>query len=286
MDWWLALIPLLLSMGVVYFTIFQALRHLLRNHPFWFFAVLIFIAPFGFILSQVSGPLELVWVLTLTPFYGVFVLFFVATTWMIRFYCFTFAILIVMNFLLRRGTLNQQKELQNYEPFWEAHRRTLTVRKILKPGLRFKKIVKTKMIFIKKYWAVLAAISLMLFVASTFVTFNLVRNPTYDQAMQFVFSDKTDNHTYAVSEYNCANFSADFQANARRAGFDCGYVTLFFADNSIHALDCFNTTDRGTIYVEPQTDELVTLAVGEVYTGAIWNLQGQNTTVIGFSVKW
>jgi hypothetical protein len=191
-----------------------------------------------------------------------------------------------MDFLLRRRTLNQQNELQTYEPFWQAHRSTLTIGKVLKPGLSFKKTLKTKMIFIKKYWTVLAAISLMLILASTFVSFNLLKNPTYAQAMQFVFSDKTDSQAYVVSEYNCANFSADFQANARRAGFDCGYVTLFFTDSSIHALDCFNTTDRGTIYVEPQTDELVTLAVGEVYTGAIWNLQGQNVTVIGFSVKW
>jgi hypothetical protein len=47
-------------------------------------------------------------------------------------------------------------------------------------------------------------------------------------------------------------------------GYRCGFVYIEFGD-SAHAIACFNTTDSGLIYVEPQTDEIVTIAIGQQY---------------------
>ncbi|NIR87792.1 hypothetical protein GWO13_09665 [Candidatus Bathyarchaeota archaeon] len=65
-----------------------------------------------------------------------------------------------------------------------------------------------------------------------------------------------------------------------KARYRCGYVLVYFPatghlktlidrPNSItnwsHALNCFNTTDCGLIFVEPQEDEIVVLECGKPY---------------------
>jgi hypothetical protein len=49
-----------------------------------------------------------------------------------------------------------------------------------------------------------------------------------------------------------------------KAGYRFGFVYTEFWD-SAHAIACFDTTDNGLIYVEPQTDEIVSVSVGQPY---------------------
>jgi uncharacterized protein YlxW (UPF0749 family) len=92
-----------------------------------------------------------------------------------------------------------------------------------------------------------------------------IRDPTYDEAIAFINSDKTDENGY-TSDYVCYDFTADFNSNAFQTGYRCGFVYIEFSD-SAHAITCFNTTDRGIIYIEPQNDEILTLAIGQSYLG-------------------
>ncbi len=108
MDWFLAIVPVLLSIGLVYFSIFQMLRYLFRKHRIWFFAFIILMTPYAFVLVQASNALDVLWMLVLTPFYGVFVMLLVATTTIIRFYCSAFAALAILEFLL------QHRKMVNY----------------------------------------------------------------------------------------------------------------------------------------------------------------------------
>ncbi len=289
MDLWLALVPFLLSIGLVYFALFQVLRHLFRRHPLLFVSIMIIMAPFGFVLAQVSSVLDLLWVLSLTPFYGVFILFIVSTTWMVRFYCSAFAVLMVVDFLFRMRTSGfpQRPDLLR-ETSWRKILKTDTFEVGKQRSFR-KGFGRIRLVFsrgVRRYWTLAAAVILMASVAATLVSGSHPRNPTYSEAIQFIASDNTDNHLYATGNYTCANFADDFQTNALRAGYNCGYVTVFFPDGGGHALNCFNTTDRGIVYVEPQTDEVVTLNVGEVYAGSAWNLQVENATIAGFSTRW
>jgi len=102
-----------------------------------------------------------------------------------------------------------------------------------------------------------------------------IRDPTYDEAIAFINSDKTDENEY-TSNYVCYDFTADFNSNAFQAGYRCGFVYIEFTD-SAHAIVCFNTTDMGLIYIEPQSDKIVTLTIGQTYLdyvivdlGIIW----------------
>jgi hypothetical protein len=102
-----------------------------------------------------------------------------------------------------------------------------------------------------------------------------IRDPTYQEALQFTYSDQTDKNQYGQS-YTCINFADDFVNKAMIAGYRCGYVTIEFPEIN-HAIVCFNTTDNGSIFIEPQNDELVTLATGQSYLGR---------TILGFSITW
>lgn len=288
MDWWLALVPLIISIGVIYFTLCEALRYLFLKHSFWFIAVVILIAPFSFVLAQVSSLLELVWVLALTPFYGVYILSLVATTWIIRFYCSAYAVLIIADFLLKhRAEFRPRTNVEGFESYWKKHLRTSAFpAKTEKIGNSYTKVRLGFSSGLKKSWTLSLAAALLLAVAFTFVSANVPRNTTYIEAIQFISEDRTDNNLYVTGEYVCANFSADFQSNALKTGLNCGVVTVFFADGTNHALNAFNTTDMGLVYVEPQTDQVGQLTVGEVYFGLVTNLQSENTTIAGFSISW
>jgi len=92
-----------------------------------------------------------------------------------------------------------------------------------------------------------------------------IRDPTYDEAIAFINSDETDENVY-TPDYVCYDFTADFNTNAFQLGYRCGFVYIEFTD-SAHAIACFNTTDGGLIYIEPQNDKIVDIAVGQPYLG-------------------
>jgi hypothetical protein len=102
-----------------------------------------------------------------------------------------------------------------------------------------------------------------------------LRDPTYIGALQFIRSDETDRNQYNQS-YRCTNFADDFMNNAFRAGYRCGYVTIEFPEIN-HVIVCFNTSDNGLIFIEPQSDEIVALATGKPYLGRM---------VLRFSITW
>jgi hypothetical protein len=102
-----------------------------------------------------------------------------------------------------------------------------------------------------------------------------LRDPTYEEAVQFIRSDQTDKNQYNQS-YTCINFANDFRNNALNEGYRCGYVAIEFAETS-HAIVCFNTSDNGLIFIEPQSDEIVTLTTEQPYLGKM---------ILRFSITW
>ena len=100
-------------------------------------------------------------------------------------------------------------------------------------------------------------------------------DPTYSKAIAVINSDKTNENEY-TNEYACYDYTADFNENAGQAGHIFGFVYIEFSD-SAHAIACFNTTDNGLIYIEPQNDEIVTLTVGQAYLGYI---------IVDFGIIW
>jgi hypothetical protein len=120
----------------------------------------------------------------------------------------------------------------------------------------------------------------------------VLNDPTYEQMKSFIAADKTDIKIYDAATYNCQNFSADVITNAAKQNIRCGYVAVDFK-NSGHALVIFNTTDRGVIYIESQSDEEVNLQVGKHYyqcvilkPGYYYSAPSYDDTVVRFIVIW
>jgi len=133
-------------------------------------------------------------------------------------------------------------------------------------------------------------------------------NPTYSQLLDFLRSDITDEYPYQYiislfgfyygsAESNvdldiiqniidgkeepyppriCADFAEMLHNNAEKAGIRCGYIGLDFDDGVGHALNIFETTDRGLIYIDdtgsiggmgPSNNDAVVdiLEIGEEY---------------------
>jgi len=90
-------------------------------------------------------------------------------------------------------------------------------------------------------------------------------NPTFDEALYFINNDDTNNKTYYEGGYNCVYFSKDLNNNASEKGLKCAYVELIFNYGSSHAIIAFDTIDKGIVYFEPQTDQIVNISIGKDY---------------------
>ena len=93
-----------------------------------------------------------------------------------------------------------------------------------------------------------------------------IRDPTYEEMVDFIRKDRTDEREYIEGKYECRHFARDVCNNAEDEGIRCALVLVDFEEGS-HAIVGFNTVDKGFIYIEPQTDEEVEIEVGKKYMG-------------------
>lgn len=82
-------------------------------------------------------------------------------------------------------------------------------------------------------------------------------NPTYAELVAFIQQDTTDTNDYLDSlehpriGYVCADFAEDVHNNAEAAGIRTASVSLDFeGDEMGHALNAFDTIDRGRVYID------------------------------------
>ncbi len=113
-----------------------------------------------------------------------------------------------------------------------------------------------------------------------------IRDPTFQEVLQFISSDRTDKNQYREENYTCVDFAADFKNNAMKAGYTCGYVYIQFPD-SAHTIVCFNSTDHRLVFVEPQIDEIMSLTLGRPYWDRTkYKAPDYNDTVVRFVIAW
>ena len=91
-----------------------------------------------------------------------------------------------------------------------------------------------------------------------------LRDPTHKEMREFLTGDETDSNPYVVGEYNCIDFSAQLSNNAEANGIRVAYVRIRAREWG-HVLVAFETTDRGLIFIEPQSDREAELVIGEPF---------------------
>jgi len=91
-----------------------------------------------------------------------------------------------------------------------------------------------------------------------------LHNPTYKEMREFLEQDKTDSNPFVRGEYVCFDFAAELNNNAEANGIRAAYVRIR-AKEWGHAVVAFETVDRGLVFIEPQSDNDVSLVMGEPY---------------------
>ena len=91
-----------------------------------------------------------------------------------------------------------------------------------------------------------------------------LKDPTYKQAVKFLREDKTDRNKYVEDSYVCSHFARDVCNNAEVQGFRCAFVELRYSGGG-HSIIAFDTIDRGLLYFEPQSDEVVKPIIGKEF---------------------
>jgi hypothetical protein len=93
-----------------------------------------------------------------------------------------------------------------------------------------------------------------------------LKNPSFQELRDFILRDPTNRSEFVLNQYECRHFATDVNNNAEAEGLRCAFVLLCF-DLGQHAIVAFETTDRGLVYIEPQTDAAIHPEVGGRYQG-------------------
>jgi len=92
---------------------------------------------------------------------------------------------------------------------------------------------------------------------------------SYEEVVSFLKKDETNEMEYSSTEFDCMSYARVVRENANSQGIKCGAVIfdLTGTKNISHAVNIFETTDKGVVYFDPQTDgQRYDIEVGGYYT--------------------
>lgn len=107
----------------------------------------------------------------------------------------------------------------------------------------------------------------------------------YDEVVKFLEEDRTDSNKYSYDSFDCVSFSNMLRSNAIARSIKCGIVSFDLVNSREtigHVIVCFETTDQGIVYFDPQTD-------GQrygIYVGSTYTLQGIVYKITKVDVIW
>lgn len=83
---------------------------------------------------------------------------------------------------------------------------------------------------------------------------------------QFLAADNADSLTYIEGSFDCSGFAITLRDNATSCGIRCAYVEIEFFTGNGHALNAFETTDMGLIYIDNiDADQVAYVETGKPY---------------------
>ena len=97
----------------------------------------------------------------------------------------------------------------------------------------------------------------------------VAHNPTWSELMLFLEQDATDSRLYSPLLL-CGGFAELVHNNAESAGIASAFVAINFEEGIGHAINAFNTTDRGLVYIDCTGRDISSMHVhlpGYIYIG-------------------
>lgn len=98
---------------------------------------------------------------------------------------------------------------------------------------------------------------------------------TYDEVLDLVETDTTNENQYVLGSYDCGDFSRDLHNVAEKVGIKCTYVVIHF-EHQAHVLCMFPLDDGSNLFIEPQSDGIARVEDGEPYQ--VWEV-GDNDCI-------
>ena len=91
----------------------------------------------------------------------------------------------------------------------------------------------------------------------------IATDPTYAELVAFITVDSTDENSYVTMSYVCSDYAEEVHNNAEAAGIRAAWVGVDFEeDDEGHALNAFETTDRGLVYIDCTGEGFESLLAG------------------------
>jgi hypothetical protein len=104
------------------------------------------------------------------------------------------------------------------------------------------------------------------------------QNPSWAALKTFLLKDNTDSIKYDFDKFVCADFAERVHNNAEAVGIRAAFVSIwlgpcsYFPTSGGHALNAFETIDKGLVYIDctgflssVNADKIVDIEVGENY---------------------
>ena len=114
-----------------------------------------------------------------------------------------------------------------------------------------------------------------------------VHDPSFDEMIAFLNSNKVNWQGYREN-YDCLQFACDLQRESFEQGIRSAVVLIDFSTNG-HVIVAFETTDKGLIYIEPQSDLPIRFEIGAKYwkwvAGPDYAID-YDDTVTKITLKW
>lgn len=93
-----------------------------------------------------------------------------------------------------------------------------------------------------------------------------LENPTWSELEEFLRLDDTDTIPYIEDSFDCSGFAITLRDRAWRYGMRSAYVEIGFSEGEGHALNVFETTDKGLIYIDDtEADQIAYVEIGQPY---------------------
>jgi hypothetical protein len=80
-------------------------------------------------------------------------------------------------------------------------------------------------------------------------------NPTMAELLAFLKEDHTENYLYSYPSFVCTDYAVTLHNNAEANGIRCAYVGIEGTATFGHALNAFQTTDEGLVFVDDTGNE-------------------------------
>jgi len=90
------------------------------------------------------------------------------------------------------------------------------------------------------------------------INYKNATDPTWNELISFLQIDDTDKQPYNFSSFVCADFAERLHNNAESSGIRAAWVSVDFESGEGHALNAFNTTDKGLVYVDCTQSLIIT----------------------------